>query len=188
LGLRIKKISYGYKERRESERQAYLEQLATLDPKALIFIDESGIDDNETYPYAWGAYGQRVYGIKKANRAKRLSIISALNENNLQAPFVFEGYCNRDVIHLYIEQVLVPTLKPGQIVIMDNASFHKSKRIKEAIEKAQCQLLYLPAYSPDLNPIEHFWAAIKSSMRKILNRTDADLYEAAQFAFQNVSI
>lgn len=151
-------------------------------------MDESGIDDNETYPYAWGAQGQRVYGIKKGNRAKRLSIISALNENNLQAPFVFEGYCNRDVIHLYIEQFLVPTLKPGQIVIMDNASFHKSKRIKEAIEKAQCQLLYLPAYSPDLNPIEHFWAAIKNSIRKVLARTDADLYEAAQFAFQNVSI
>lgn len=164
-----------------------MEQLATLDPKTLIFMDESGIDDNETYSYAWGTQGQRVYGIKKANRGKRLSIISALNDNNLQAPFVFEGYCNTEVIHLYIERVLVPTLRPGQIVIMDNASFHKSQRIKDAIEKAQCQLLYLPVYSPDLNPIEHFWAAIKNSIRKTLTRSDADLYEAAHLAFQSVS-
>jgi transposase len=151
-------------------------------------MDESGIDDNETYPYAWGTYGQRIYGIKKANRTKRLSIISALNDNNLQAPFVFEGYCNKDVIQLYIEKVLAPTLKPGQTVIMDNASFHKSKKIKEAIEQDQCHLLYLPAYSPDLNPIEHFWAAIKNSMRKALTHDDFDLYKAAQFAFKYVSI
>lgn len=151
-------------------------------------MDESGIDDNETYPYAWGVCGQRVHGVKKSSRSKRLSIISALNENKLQAPFVFEGYCNRNVIQLYIERVLAPTLKPGQTVIMDNASFHKSNKIKETIEKAQCQLLYLPAYSPDLNPIEHFWAAIKNSMRKKLINDDYDLYQAARFAFQSVSV
>lgn len=137
--------------------------------------------------YAWGLQGQRVYSMKRGSRTKRLSIISALNENRLQAPFVFEGYCNREVIHLYIEQVLIPTLKPGQTVIMDNASFHKSKKIKESIEKAHCKLLYLPAYSPDLNPIEHFWFALKNSMRKLLCRAEADLYDAATYAFHSVS-
>lgn len=150
-------------------------------------MDESGIDDNEAPSYAWGLQGQRVYGVKRGNRAKRLSIISSLNENQLQAPFVFEGYCNREVIHLYLEQVLIPTLKPGQTVIMDNASFHKSKKVKESIEKAHCKLLYLPAYSPDFNPIEHFWFALKNSMRKLLQQNGADLYEAATYAFQNVS-
>jgi len=70
---------------------------------------------------------------------------------------------------------------------MDNASFHKSKKIKEIIEKANCRLLYLPAYSPDLNPIEHFWFALKNSMRKLLHQNKADLYEAASYAFQSVS-
>ena len=90
--------------------------------------------------------------------------MSALNGNALQAPFVFEGYCNRDVFQLYIDRVLIPTLRPGQTVIMDNASFHKSKKVKESIEKAQCTLLYLPAYSPDFNPIEHYWHALKNTI------------------------
>lgn len=112
--------------------------------------------------------------------------MSALKGKALQAPFVFEGYCNSEVFQLYIDRVLVPTLKPGQTVIMDNASFHKSKKVKESIEKAQCRLLYLPAYSPDLNPIEHYWNALKSSMRKYLLLDGFDLYSAAQHAFNNV--
>ncbi|MBA3752553.1 transposase, partial [Candidatus Dependentiae bacterium] len=86
---------------------------------------------------------------------KRLSIISAFHENTLKAPFVFEGSCNREVFETYLLEVLLPVVKPGQTISMDNASFHKNGNIKALIEKsAGCDLLYLQAYSPDFNPID----------------------------------
>ena len=115
-------------------------------------MDEAGIDDNETYPYGWGLKGKRVHGMRSSRRDNRISLISVLNQAELKAPFVFEGYCNHDVFEAYIEKVLLPILMPGQTVIMDNASFHKSKKIQQLIESKGCKLLYLPAYSPDFNP------------------------------------
>lgn len=150
-------------------------------------MDESGIDDNETYSYGWGPKGQRIIHMKRSNRHRRISIISALNQTLLQAPFVFEGYCNREVFEIYLEKILAPTLQPGQTVILDNASFHKSKKAREIIEGCQCRLLYLPAYSPDLNPIEHYWHSIKNTIRKILPSCDGDLYQASEYAFTTLS-
>lgn len=144
------------------------------------------IDDNETYDYSWGPRGQRIYAMKHANRNKRLSIISALNQRHLKAPFVFEGACTRAVFEVYIEKVLVPELKPGQTVIMDNASFHKGGKIVETIGKAGCDVLYLPAYSPDFNPIEHYWCAIKHKIRQFLTTTDRDIYLASECAFKSI--
>lgn len=145
-------------------------------------MDEAGIDDNETYPYGWGLKGERVHGMRLSKRDKRISIISSLNQSKLDAPFVFEGYCNQGVFEIYIEKVLLPVLIPGQTIVMDNASFHKSKKIQSLIESKGCKLLYLPAYSPDFNPIEHYWHMIKTKMRKCL-KTDNSLYNAARIAF-----
>nr|MBA3751520.1 IS630 family transposase [Candidatus Dependentiae bacterium] len=138
-----------------------METIKTKPIDSLIYLDESGIDDNEEYPYAWGKKGPRIYALKPGKRQKRLSIISALHKNTLKAPFVFEGSCNREVFETYLLKVLLPVLKPGQTIIMDNASFHKNGKIKALIESAGCDLLYLPAYSPDFNPIEHQWAPLK---------------------------
>ncbi len=149
----------------------------------MIYLDESGIDDNEEYPYAWGKKGSRIYAMKPSKKRKRLSIISALNQNSLQAAFVFEGSCNREIFESYLITVLLPTLKPGQTVIMDNVSFHKGGKIKKIIESAQCELLYLPTYSPDFNPIEHLWARVKNRIRHELPRNNRDLYKAAEYAF-----
>lgn len=101
---------------------------------------------------------------------KRISIISVLNQNKLIAPFVFEGMCSRDIFEIYVEKVLVPSLKRGQVVIMDNASFHKGGKIKILIEAAGCAILYLSSYSPDFNPIEHFWSSVKHGIKKKLNQ------------------
>lgn len=163
-----------------------MESLKNKDPHSLVYLDESGIDDNEVYPYGWGPKGKRIHAMKRAERNKRLSIISALNDKNLKAPFVFEGTCNRRVFEAYIKHILVPELIPGQTVIMDNASFHKGGTIKKIIEDAGCELLYLPAYSPDFNPIEHCWAPIKHHMRQNLNHQNDDLYQTAQFVFQKL--
>lgn len=156
------------------------------DPESLVYLDESGIDDNEVYSYGWGPKGTRVYGMKNGDRQKRLSIVAALNQKVIKAPLVFEGSCNRKVFEVYVEKVLIAELKPGQTVILDNASFHKGGRIIEMIESVQCQVLYLPAYSPDFNPIENHWASIKNTMRKYLPLCDRDLYKSAEFAFQKV--
>jgi transposase len=97
--------------------------------------------------------------------------------NLLFAPFVFEGYSNKAVYEVYIEKVLVPNLKPGMVVIIDNASFHKSSKIESLIEAAGCRVIFLPPYSPDLNPIEHRWASIKKAIRKAALKVN-DFYEA----------
>lgn len=86
------------------------------------------------------------------------------------APFCYRGTCNTILFNTWVEKILVPTLSTGQIVIMDNATFHKSPKTKELIEKAGCILKFLPPYSPDLNPIEIFWANFKTTLRKIISQ------------------
>ena len=113
-----------------------------------------------------------------------MSIIGALNQRKIKASFVFEGSCNREFFETYVEQGLIQSLCPGQTVILDNASFHQGGRIRELIEQAGCFLLYLPAYSPDFNPIEHYWAAINSKIRECLTKVCGDLYQAAERIFQ----
>lgn len=142
------------------------------------------MDDNEVCAYGWSPKGERLYAEKYAERNKRLSIVGALNQNKITASFIFEGYCNTQVIETYIEQVLVPTLIPGQIVIMDNASFHKSKKIRSLIEGAGCELLYLPTYSPDLNPIENAWSPIKNNIRRLLPQHENNICEVACLTLQ----
>jgi transposase len=98
--------------------------------------------------------------------------------NELFAPLLFQGYCNSEIYFIYLKQVLIPALKPGQIVVIDNASFHKSKKITELVEKAQCKILFLPPYSPHFNPIEHLWAPLKKKIR-VLFSSSQDFYDAA---------
>lgn len=123
--------------------------------------------------------GQRAYGLKLGHYSQRLSIIGGLSNRRIIAPFIFEGHCNSELFCTWIKKVLVQELVAGQTVIMDNARFHKSDKVKKLIEKAGCYLLYLPPYSPDLNPIEHKWFEIKNKMRKYLKRYDGDLYKCA---------
>ena len=104
------------------------------------------------------------------------------------APFMFEGYCNTKVFEIYINNILVPILKPGMMVIIDNASFHKSFRIEDSIKSAGCDLIYLPPYSPDLNPIEHYWHKIKTSIRKLMRNSKMILSEAMESALMKESI
>jgi transposase len=101
-----------------------------------------------------------------------------LNQGTLFAPFIFEGYSNQAVYETYIEKVLMPVLRPGMVLVIDNASFHKSSKIRQLIHSVDCEIFYLPPYSPDLNPIEHFWSAIKTLIRKAAFITK-DFYKSA---------
>lgn len=126
----------------------------------------------------WARRGERCNAEKKAERKKRYNITAALNQNVLFAPFLFEGYSNKLVYETYVERVLVPSLRPGMVVIIDNASFHKSKKVVSLIEAAGCRIIFLPPYSPDFNPIEHFWAPVKNAIRKAAEGAK-DFYEKA---------
>lgn len=124
-------------------------------------MDERSSD----YGYGWCKRGQRFEALKPGKRNCRVNMIAAYCQKQLFAPFTVEGSCNRNVFETWLEKCLIPALKPGQVVIMDNATFHKGGRIQELIESVGCRLLYLPPYSPDLNRIEKCWAWLPSRIR-----------------------
>ena len=130
------------------------------------------MDNRDQYDHGWNPRGQRFHALKSGRRQGRVNIIAGLCNQNLIAPFTVEGACNRTVFETWLEACLLPTLEPGQVVVMDNATFHKGGRIEEMIQNAGCELLYLPPYSPDLNKIEKCWSWLKSRIRKKLEQFD----------------
>ncbi len=127
-----------------------------------VYIDESGINEYLHRDRGRGFYGECVKGESSGKRFSRESFIAGKVQSKIIAPFCYQGTCNTDLFNTWIEKILLPELKEGQVVIMDNASFHKSEKSRLLIEGAGCKLLFLPPYSPDLNPIEKFWANFKN--------------------------
>ena len=160
------KKSLLFRERDCRKRQAFLDEIKNIPLNELVYIDESGLDENLHRRFGWSIRGDKIIGEVSGKARKRLSIIAALNGKEIKAPLYFEGYTDTHVFNGWIETCLVPELKAGQTVILDNASFHKSPKTKTLIEKAGCSLKYLPTYSPDLNPIEPRWAIMKARVRK----------------------
>lgn len=115
-------------------------------------------------------------------RYSRESFIAAKIETRILAPFCYKGTCNTQLFNMWLKDFLIPELKVGQVVIMDNATFHKSEESRKLIEKAGCRILFLPPYSPDLNPIEIFWANFKKKVRSVLEKVKT-LAEAIDFSF-----
>ena len=178
-----KKKQYGYQERNEEERKIFRDKIAEINPDDIVFADETGIDNNETYPYGYAPRGERLHGFKLGHRTQRVSIIGALNKKQFFAPFIFQGHCDTAIFLIYLHQILIPSLRPGQHLFVDNASFHKNAKIKKAIEAAGCFLHYIPPYSPDLNPIEHCWQPIKLKIKKTLPTFDGDLIATTESLF-----
>jgi len=171
-----------YKERDEEKRAAFLEQIAPYSKESLVYVDESGIDSYVHRPFGWAKRGELVYGEISGKRYARESFVAAKCGSEILAPFCYQGTCNTDLFNLWIETFLVPVLKPGQVVILDNATFHKSEKTKSLIENANCKLLFLPPYLPDLNPIETFWANLKDKIKKFLKNCSS-LSQATDYAF-----
>ncbi len=156
-----------YLQRNEEKRRAFKQALTTLNPTKLVYVDEAGFDSALIREYGYSPKGQRLIGERSGRRFARTSIIAGLHEGRPVAPMYFKGYCNTDVVLAWVKEELLPRLKAGMTVIWDNATFHKSLRIHEAFKNAGVRLLFLPPYSPDLNPIEQFWARLKAHIRRI---------------------
>jgi len=149
--------------------------------ETIVYVDEAGMDNREDYDYGPNSRGQRFHALKPGRRQGRVNMIAALCKGQLMAPFTVVGSCNRSVFEIWLEKCLIPVLKPGQVVVMDNATFHKGGRIEQLIKEAGCELLYLPAYSPDFNKIERCWSWLKSRIRKQL-----DLFDCLRDAMEYV--
>ena len=136
----------------------------------MVYVDESGIDTYLYREYARAPRGKKIIEKVSGRKFARQSIVAARRGDEILVPFGYTGTCDAKLFNFWLENMLIPKLKPGQIVIMDNASIHKSETTKALIKKAGCTLIFLPPYSPDLNPIEHFWAKLKKKLRYIMHQ------------------
>lgn len=155
----------GYKERSFIHRKRFLrlrERLARRG-KTFVYIDESGFEPAMTRRYAYAPKGQRVYGLIAGRRRPRTSLIAARIGKEFEEPFLFEGPCNADVFNGWLERQLCPRLNENHVIVMDNVPFHKGAKTAGLIQGKGALLLFLPPYSPDFNPIENDFAALKKN-------------------------
>jgi transposase len=168
-------------------RAAWRQAVIMLDPKKVVFIDEAGSHTAMTRTHARAPKGQRAYGSVPRNRGGNLTLLAALSNTRIQAEWVIEGSVDGDVFVTWLEHVLLPTLTPGQIVVMDNLRAHYRKEVRRLIEVRGCSLLYLPPYSPDFSPIELAFSKIKGRLKSLAARTRQALADAVAEACRTVS-
>jgi transposase len=158
-----------------------------VDAERLVFVDEMGANVSLTPLYAWSRRGRRAFGSAPKNWGKNVTLLASITREGLGPCLAVEGSTTREVFEAYLEGVLAPTLEAGRIVVMDNLSAHKGGKVKEIIEGRGCELVFLPPYSPDLNPIEQAFSKVKGLLRKAEARTRESLIEAMGLALSAVS-
>ncbi|MEO7029340.1 MAG: IS630 family transposase [Acidobacteriaceae bacterium] len=159
-------------------REAFVQQLGEIAPEDLIYLDESGVSTQMTRVYARAPRGQRVHDAVPGGHWKIVTILGAMDHRGMLAAMTIEAATDREIFLAYLDEVLCPKLRPGHVVVMDNLSAHKVEGVRERIERAGATLLYLPPYSPDLNPIEKAWSKLKQSLRAIGARSEETLHHA----------
>ena len=158
-------------------RAEWRERQLGLDPKRLVFLDETWTTTAMTRPYGRGPRGERVVDSVPAGHWKVTTFVCGLRHDGVTAPMTLDGAMNGAAFLAYVEQVLAPTLSPGDMVVLDNLSAHKVAGVREQVEACGASVLYLPAYSPDLNPIEQAFARLKALLRKAAARTIEGLWD-----------
>jgi transposase len=159
-------------------RREFLEKIRATSPGRLIYLDESGVTTQMTRRYARSRDGGRIHEAAPQGNWKILTILGAMSSRGMIATMTVEAATDREVFLAYLDRVLCPQLRPADVVVMDNLSSHKVQGVRERIEAAGAELLYLPPYSPDLNPIEKAWSKLKTLLRSAKARTKQALDQA----------
>ena len=148
-----------------------------MDPTAFVFLDETGASTNMVRRYGWAPRGERLVDAAPHGHWKTTTFLAGLRSTGIIAPLVLDGPMTGDAFRAYVDQFLAPALSPGDIVVMDNLAAHKVAGVREAITAAGASILYLPPYSPDLNPIEQMFAKLKALLRGAAARTRDALWD-----------
>ena len=162
--------------------------ICSMEPDRLVFVDECSSNTSLAPLYGWARKGERAPQKTPRNWGKNITLLSSMGkEQGMGASLVVEGSTNGTVFQTYLEDVLCPTLKRGQVVVMDNLSAHKGERVRELIEGEGCELIYLPPYSPDFNPIEQAFSKLKCYLRAACARSEDTLMEVIGKALSTIS-
>lgn len=168
-------------------RREFLEVIGGIAPEKLIFLDESGVTTQMTRSWGRAAKGQRIAEATPQGRWEVLTTLGAMSLRGIEAVMTVASATDSEVFTTYLEQVLCPKLRPGQVVVMDNLSAHKVAGIRELIQAQGAKLIYLPPYSPDLNPIENAWSKFKQFLRSAKARTKEALEQAVTDALMTIT-
>ena len=174
-------------ERDEAWRAQFADDLTVVDPDDLVYLDESGFQTNMTRSHARCPRGQRAVDSIPRNRGRNLTLLCGLTSRGPVADMVIEGGVGGDVFVAYVRQVLVPLLRGGQVVILDNLGAHHRSEVRRLVEETGALLVYLPPYSPDLNPIELMFSKVKAAMRAVGVRTRERVLDALSWALGTVT-
>jgi transposase len=171
----------------KAARETFHADQLTLRAEDLIAIDEMGVVTGMSRAYGYAPQGERAFSSEPAAKGTRLNVIGALSSEGFLGGLEVTGSVNGDVFEAFIEQIVVPHLRPGKVVILDNVPFHYREGIRDTIESTGARTLFLPAYSPELNPIEECWSKVKAWIKKCAPRTVKALQEAITEAIQQVT-
>jgi transposase len=174
-------------ERDEGARALWRWLVSRFDVRRLVFVDESGTHISMDRLRSRAPKGVRAYGKVPKNRGNNLSLIASMSLSGMGESMCFEGATDAAAFKVYVEHFLAPSLTEGQVVVMDNLGAHQPKRIRELIEARGAELVFVPSYSPDLNPIEQAFSKIKNILRKLGARTHEALLEAMEEALSEVN-
>ena len=182
-----KKKTLRASEQKEAERAAWRTQAVDLPSQDLVFVDETGSHLAMTPLYAYAPRGERAVGKVPRNYGAIMTLMASMSLSGMGAALMLDGAADSAAFEIYVEQILAPSLRPGQIVVLDNLSIHLGSRVKQAIEARGCRLLFLPAYSPDFSPIEGAFSKLKSLLRRAGARSREALQEAIATALDLVT-
>jgi transposase len=190
LGITRKKKTPRVAERDRPEvrkkRRAFRREVTTIEPTRLVFVDETGATTAMTPTYGRAPRGERVEGVAPASW-ESVTLIAAMGTDGVRAPMAFTGATTAADFEAYVEQILAPELRPGDVVVFDNLSAHTGPAVVEAIERIGARVLRLPPYSPDFTPIEEMFSAVKGRLRRLGARTKSRLYAALGEALRQVT-
>lgn len=165
----------------------YLVEIEGIEAQRLVYVDEAASDQAMEATHARAPKGERAYGRKPHNRGPRMSMLGALGLEGMLAGMMVEGYVDTQTFYLFVREFLLPQLKEGDVVIIDNYSAHKDLKIRDLLWEEGITLIFLPPYSPELSPIEHAWSKIKTYMKKAGARCKDSLFKAFSEAYQKVT-